>query len=224
MGGLQAYMLLDSGSTGSSLTPDFVHVSGLKAFALKEPIPLFLGCAGSRSTIQFGAFADAHIGPIRASNEYFDVVNVDRYDGILGVPFLRRHGFVLDFERREVRAGGQVIPILEVEEETALLADRTIDDAVPMDDNEEYLAQLQKSWTERCRDIMSGVPPVLPPMREINHEIPLIEEGRNYRYHLPRCSDALKAQLLEKLNKYIEAKWWIPTTVRQAAPMLCIPK
>ncbi|KAI0026957.1 hypothetical protein K488DRAFT_7303, partial [Vararia minispora EC-137] len=88
LGGLDAYLLLDSGSTGSSLTPDFVRVSGLKPFALEEPIPLFLGCAGSRSTIQFGTFADVHCGPIQSKDEYFDVVNVDRYDGIISVPFL----------------------------------------------------------------------------------------------------------------------------------------
>ncbi|KAI0027088.1 hypothetical protein K488DRAFT_63003 [Vararia minispora EC-137] len=122
--GLNAYLLLHSGSTGSSLTLEFVRVSGLRPFVLEEPIPLFLGCARSRSTIQFGVTTDIDFGPVQSPDEYFDVVNVDRYDGIIGVLFLKCHGFVLDFARWEVRVGDQVLPLLEVGEEAAILADR----------------------------------------------------------------------------------------------------
>ena len=34
---------------------------------------------------------------------------------------------------------------------------------------------------------------------EVNHRIPLINEGKQYLYHLPRCPDALKQQLLDKI-------------------------
>jgi hypothetical protein len=34
----------------------------------------------------------------------------------------------------------------------------------------------------------------------------------------------MKPQLLEKLRQYTDAGWWIPKTVPQAAPLLCIPK
>lgn len=71
---------------------------------------------------------------------------------------------------------------------------------------------------------MSGVPEKLPPMREINHQIPLIDESHVYRYHTPRCSDALKPKLLEKIQRYVRAKWWTFQNVPQAAPMLCLPK
>lgn len=71
---------------------------------------------------------------------------------------------------------------------------------------------------------MSGVPEELPPFREINHTIPLIDEGKLYKYHLPRCPDSLKPQLLEKMARYERAGWWISENVPQAMPMMCIVK
>jgi hypothetical protein len=41
---------------------------------------------------------------------------------------------------------------------------------------------------------------------------------------MPKCPDALKDQFNTKLQCYTDAGWWIPATVREAAPMLCIPK
>ena len=38
-------------------------------------------------------------------------------------------------------------------------------------------------------DMLQPVPPELPPFREINHEIPIIDESKRYTYHLPRCAE-----------------------------------
>ena len=64
----------------------------------------------------------------------------------------------------------------------------------------------------------------LPPLHKVNHRIPLIDEGKQYAYHLPHCPDSLKPQLAEKIQLYTSAKWWIMASVPQAALMLCIPK
>lgn len=88
----------------------------------------------------------------------------------------------------------------------------------------EDIPQLREAWFDRCADILSGVPLELPPLRQINHHIPLIDESKMYRYHMPRCADALKPLLLEKIKTYIKAQWWVEANVPQAAPMLCIPK
>ena len=79
-------------------------------------------------------------------------------------------------------------------------------------------------WYTKFADIFNGVPPGLPPLREINHRIPLIDEGKRYHYHLPCCPNAMKPQLMEKLRQYVDMGWWIPKAVPQAAPLLCIPK
>jgi len=82
----------------------------------------------------------------------------------------------------------------------------------------------REHWYTKFADIFNGVPPGLPPLREINHRIPLIDDGKRYHYHLPRCPDAMKPQLMEKLRQYVDAGWWVPKAVPQAAPLLCIPK
>ena len=71
---------------------------------------------------------------------------------------------------------------------------------------------------------MNGAPPRLPPLREINHHIPLIDQNKRYMYHLPRCPDAVKPELMAKIDRYTKAGWWKRATVSQAAPLLCIPK
>ena len=68
------------------------------------------------------------------------------------------------------------------------------------------------------------MPSELPPLREINHHIPLMDDGKRYNYHLPRCPNAMKPQLMEKLRLYVDSGWWVPKAVPQAAPLLCIPK
>ncbi|KAJ7702739.1 hypothetical protein B0H17DRAFT_1127680 [Mycena rosella] len=56
---------------------------------------------------------------------YFDQVNLDRYDVIIGTPFVNRHGAILDFGKQELRfPNGHSIPALPAMEEMALVADR----------------------------------------------------------------------------------------------------
>ncbi|KAG6870190.1 hypothetical protein C0995_014735 [Termitomyces sp. Mi166 len=86
------------------------------------------------------------------------------------------------------------------------------------------IPQLHQAWQQEFVDIVNGTKEELPPWREVNHEINLIDENKQYKYHLPRCLRALQEQLHEKMNQYINAKWWEPWPVTQAAPLLCIPK
>ncbi len=73
-------------------------------------------------------------------------------------------------------------------------------------------------------DLLQPVPPELPPFREVNHTIPLIDEKMRYTYRLPKCPEALKGKLLEKIERYTKAGWWVPAQVDQAAPLMCILK
>jgi hypothetical protein len=73
-------------------------------------------------------------------------------------------------------------------------------------------------------DILGGTQDQLPPWREVNHEINLIDEDKRYTYHLPQCPNSLRDEFHEKVNRYIKAGWWEPKPVNQAAPMLCIHK
>jgi hypothetical protein len=86
------------------------------------------------------------------------------------------------------------------------------------------LQKLREQWFTKYAHIMGGVPDELPPLREINHRIPIIDKDKRYTYRMPRCPEAMRPQLLEKLRKYTDAGWWTPKAVPQAAPLLCIPK
>ena len=89
---------------------------------------------------------------------------------------------------------------------------------------EKDIPHLLKEWMKSCKDIMSGVPERLPPSREVNHRIPLIDDTKKYKYHALRCLDSLKTELGEKIAHYTRAGWWELAQVKQAAPMLCVPK
>jgi len=97
--GLEAYALLDTGSTAILISHDFAQVVKLKVFQLENPILLQLGTVGSHSMINFGARSCVELGTISDDDAYLDVVNIDRYNMIVGIPFLRKHRFILDFDQ-----------------------------------------------------------------------------------------------------------------------------
>ncbi|KAH9474277.1 hypothetical protein JR316_0013440 [Psilocybe cubensis] len=74
---------------------------------------------------------------------------------------------------------------------------------------EEDILRLRQQWHDEFVDIVHGTPNELPPFREVNHEIHLIDENKQYTYHLPR---------------YVNAGWWEARATSQAAPLMCIPK
>src|ERR1700720_2572243 len=115
----------------------------------------------------------------------------------------------------------QHIPLSQKEEVLLAAMDANLNALMK---DEEQLPDLRKNWVESAKDILSGVPNHLPPLQEVNHKIPIIDEEKQYSYYLPRCPDALKKQLIDKIQDYKSAGWWEETNVSQAAPMLCILK
>jgi hypothetical protein len=94
---LEAYTLLDSGSTTVLVTHDFACVANLKVMQLDNPIPLQLGTVGSHSMINFRTRTRLELGPIQEDDAYLDVINIDHYDMIIGTPFMHRNGLILNF-------------------------------------------------------------------------------------------------------------------------------
>src|ERR1700691_2740328 len=97
----KAYALFDSGSTTDAISPDFTGVARLPILELENPITLQLGCSGSRSKINYSSEVNIKCSSI-TSDTYLDVANLDKYDSILGTPFMRKHGIILDFETQEI--------------------------------------------------------------------------------------------------------------------------
>ena len=102
---------------------------------------------------------------------------------------------------------------------------RVVDQLTAMSEfTEKDIPKLREQWIQSCQDIMNGAPSQLPPLREINHRIPIIDPEMVYHYHLPRCPESVKQALATKIDKYEKAGWWKRAVVTQAAPMLCVPK
>jgi hypothetical protein len=61
---------------------------------------------GSRSKINYASVANIKFASITIDT-YLDIANLDKYDSILGTPFLRKHGISLDFENQEIVIRGK---------------------------------------------------------------------------------------------------------------------
>ena len=84
------------------LTPSVQTSQGYRMYLrLDKPATLQLGCLGSRSKINFTTIAVFKFGSTTTKN-YLDIANLDKYDCILGTPFLRKHGISLDFQFQDI--------------------------------------------------------------------------------------------------------------------------
>jgi hypothetical protein len=98
VGGIMANVLFDTGCTTEALSPEFARVAGLRPLELTQQMGLALAVKGSSSKLNFGTWADVTVGPIRNTTTYFDIINIDRYDAILGTPFMWKHSISPIFE------------------------------------------------------------------------------------------------------------------------------
>ena len=87
---------------------------------LEQPVTLQLGCVGSRSKINYGTEDKVNFASISCKS-YLDVANLDRYDCIVGTPFMRRHKIALNFRGNEIVIRGKLhIPTIPVRGGTAV--------------------------------------------------------------------------------------------------------
>jgi len=121
--GVKAFTLFDSGSTTDSLTPEFAFATRAKQITLEDQVILQLGCVGSRSKICYGTKVPINICGIK-DEIYFNLVNLDRHDCIIGTPFMNVHGVCLDFGNRSILINGQRLAALTLDEEQLFLQNR----------------------------------------------------------------------------------------------------
>jgi hypothetical protein len=96
--GIAALTLFDSGSQVDAISPDFAQALQLDFFKLEKTMPLQLGTKASHATFSYEVepvllYKDISVGARR-----INVINIDRYDLLLGAPFFNHHGVVLDFQ------------------------------------------------------------------------------------------------------------------------------
>ena len=75
---------------------NFIRVAKIEPFLLDKLIGIQLEIKGSKSVINYGTNATIKCEG-KESKEYFNIINIDYYDAILGTPFLRKHKVIIDF-------------------------------------------------------------------------------------------------------------------------------
>lgn len=110
---LRAWTLWDSGSTTTGITPAFAELAKIPVDELEDPHVLQLGTVGSRSAIKYGADVNINVEGEKMSI-YVDIANFDRYEMIIGTPFMKRNKVLLDFDKNEVIINGKRIPAIAV--------------------------------------------------------------------------------------------------------------
>ena len=76
--------------------PEFTRAVEIKTFTLEKPIGIQLAVMGSKSVINYGTNITINVNGNK-SKEYFNVVNINYYDAILGTPFLKKYEVIINF-------------------------------------------------------------------------------------------------------------------------------
>jgi len=111
VGGCEAWALWDLGSTTTGITPVFTKIS---VFPLSNPHILQLGTIGSHSLVNYGTEVKVQASGTN-SIIYMDIANFNRYDMIIGTPFMRKNKVHLDFENDRIVINGVATPATPVE-------------------------------------------------------------------------------------------------------------
>ncbi|KIJ24077.1 hypothetical protein M422DRAFT_95358, partial [Sphaerobolus stellatus SS14] len=190
---------------------------GICMHKLLEPIGIQQAFQGSRVKLYYTATTDITIGQ-RTYTETFDIANIDYYDVMLGTPFLRRVKANIDFNGLgSIVINGETIDNVSV---WLTLNKAKIHGILQL--TKDDFSHLRSQWKEKYADLFSDIPLELSPMREVNHRIKLIDPDKRFNYRLPKCPEALQPQLHAKIDRYLKAGWWEPTSASQAVLMLCI--
>jgi hypothetical protein len=148
----------------------------------------------------------------------FDVINLNSYDLILGTPWMHQHRICIGFNPARIVIGSDDSQPLKVGNDTKLM----VHTLTPGDQGiEEAREELRRYADPLCKEVSETD---LPPLRDINHTIPLIDEEKTYQWRPSKCPEMFRGQWAEKKDAYIKSGRWQITSARNTVPMLLIPK
>ncbi|KAI0794515.1 hypothetical protein C8Q74DRAFT_1194175, partial [Fomes fomentarius] len=196
--GHPARALLDTGSLSDFISNRLAHQLKVLTFELAQPIPLTLAVQGSRAKINYGCTAEVEYQNICAKR-YFDVANLLNYDVILGTPFFFQHRVLAGLNPTRVIVGSNS-PLPVEGKQVRVLESRAA--SVFADHLDAARQELRQYAQPICMDASDSP---LPPLRAINHTIPLKDESKIYSWRPSRCPDALRALWIEKRDAYVKS-------------------
>ena len=215
--GQPARALLDSGSLGDFLSSTMADQLNVKREPLESPLSLQLAVQGSRSKVNARATVELQYQTINETRT-LDIANLSNYDLILGTPWMYQHQVCVGFNPARVVIGSDIALPMKSGIDTKLMASGISLQEQAVNDAREELKRYAEPLCKEMQD--TG----LPPMRDINHTIPLIDENKTYPWRPSRCPEAFREQWAEKRDAYLRTGRWEITSAGNTVPMLLIPK
>lgn len=209
--------LLDSGSFGDFMLTTLADQLKVVKEPLNAPLTLQLAVQGSRSKVNTRTNVKLEYQGIN-EKRYLDIINMTSYNLILGTPFMYQHQICIGLNPAQVVIGSDVSLPIRSGGDTKLMA-QTI--SIDSDEIEAAREELRQYALPLCKDVSKTD---LPPFRDINHTIPLIDPSKTYPWRLSRCPEAFRLQWVEKRDAYVRSGCWRLTSSGNTVPMLFIPK
>ncbi|KAG6823375.1 hypothetical protein H0H92_010449, partial [Tricholoma furcatifolium] len=210
--------MIDSGSLGDFVSTTVAEQLKLKKEELNESIPVQLAAPGSRTSVNYGTTMHFEYEGI-SCQKYMDVMNLHTYDVILGTPFIYQHKITVGLNPITVSIGSKDPLPMKEGSDVSQLSSRAME--LYEEGLEKVRTELKEYALPLCKSA-SETP--LPPLRAINHEIPLIDESKIYSWRPSRCPEALRPQWDAKRAAYVETGRWRVTANGNAVPMMFIRK
>ena len=215
--GCPARALLDSGSLGDFISTTMADQLAIKREPLDTPLSLQLAVQGSRSKVNARATVNLRYQNIDETRT-LDIINLNNYDLILGTPWMFQHQVCIGFNPARVVIGSDSALPMKLGIDTKLMAAGISLEEQRIDEVRE---ELRRYAEPLCKEMHETG---LPPMRDINHTIPLIDEKKTYPWRPSRCPEAFREQWAEKRDAYLKTGRWEVTSAGNTVPMLLIPK
>ena len=167
MNGHPVRALLDSGSLGDFISSTLVDQLAVKRETLDTPLSLHLAVQGSRSKVNARATVQLKYQGVNEPRT-LDIINLNNYDLILGMPFMYQHQICLGFNPARVVVGSDDPLPLKAGLDTKLMVSML--DTLEEKEIEAAREKLRQYADPICKEVNETD---LPPFRAINHTIPL---------------------------------------------------
>jgi hypothetical protein len=213
--GQPARALIDSGSLLDFMSVTLADQLKIPHTELAKPIVMQLAIQGSQSKVDHRAMAQLKYQSIDLKR-YFDIINLQNYDLVLGTPFLFQHKVMIGLNPPRVVIGSVDQKPMKGEQVTTLESHMS-------EVYEENLDGVHAQLNELARPLCTKVSETsLPPLHAINHTIPLIDKGKIYPWQPSRCPEPMRPQWAEKQRSYLASGRWQVTSAGNTVPMLFI--
>jgi hypothetical protein len=117
--GVDAFVCFNSGSELDTISPDFAQAIGIKPMAKDASIKICLATKGSMSTTSYEVEVNIDLGEATLEPP-LKVLNLDRWDVILGSYFCNRYNVCIDYEKKVIHIGDITIKTLLKDEEASM--------------------------------------------------------------------------------------------------------